>query len=112
MLPMNFHVHGTLVHNCTAYKHHTSQRSRAALKLRTMTIARQPVFAHVALLSATPASNGICDVWHQVFLLDRGRRLGSSFYAFRDHVCKPTQVGRNANAIDRKSTRLNSSHHS
>lgn len=77
----------------TAFKHHTSQRSKAAAKIRSH-------FKYRRGMSATPNSNGICDVWHQMFLLDDGLRLGKSFYAFRNSVCEPRQVGRNVNAIE------------
>ena len=38
----------------------------------------------VWLLTGTPASNGLLDVWSQIFLLDRGERLGKTFTGFRD----------------------------
>jgi len=77
-----------------AYKHHTSQRSKAALKLsRFKNIKRKSV------LTATPTSNGICDLWHLVLLLDGGERLGPLFFNFRSSVCQPEQIGHNANAI-------------
>jgi len=83
----------------TAYKHHTSQRSRAVQKLSLMKTAGKRNFSRRAALSATPISNGICDIWHQVYVLDAGHRLGTSFYAFRNEVSIPKQVGRNVNAI-------------
>lgn len=83
----------------TAFKHHTSQRSRSVQKLVKMKIAKTPIFKYRRAMSATPTSNTVCDIWHQVYLLDEGKRLGPSFYAFRNAVCEPTQVGRNRNAI-------------
>ena len=44
-------------------------------------------------MSGTPATNGITDIWHQVFLLDDGAKLGKSFYHFREVVSTPVQVG-------------------
>jgi hypothetical protein len=90
--PHDYSVEGTLVHNCTAYKHHTSQRSKAALKISKF-------FKYRSCMTGTPNSNTICDVWHQVMLLDGGKRLGSSFYGFRNSVCTPKQIGFNANAV-------------
>lgn len=75
-----------------AYKHHTSQRSRAAAK-----VAKH--FKHRKLLTATPTSNGICDIWHQAYLLDDGKRLGPNFFGFRNSVCIGKQVGSSAHAI-------------
>lgn len=75
-----------------AYKHHTSQRSKAAAKIATF-------FKYRACLTGTPSGNTITDVWHQMMLLDGGKRLGPSFYAFRNAVCTPEQVGRMAQAV-------------
>lgn len=76
----------------TAYKHHTSQRSKAAGYVSRF-------FKHRCCMTGTPNGNTITDVWHQVYLLDGGERLGDSFYKFRDVVCTPKQIGRNTNAI-------------
>ena len=87
--PHNYSVQGTLVHNCTAFKHHTSFRSKALAKIAKY-------FEYRCCMTGTPNGNSITDVWHQVFILDDGQRLGKSFYAFRDSVCSPKQVGPNA----------------
>lgn len=76
----------------SAFKHHTSQRSRALAKIRKY-------FEYRRLMSGTPMSLTICDVWHQAFIVDDGQRLGNSFYAFRNSVCTPKQVGASANAL-------------
>lgn len=81
-----------VVDESPAYKHHTSQRSKAAAK-----IAKH--FVHRCCMTGTPNGNTITDVWHQVQILDGGQRLGFSFYKFRDAVCTPVQVGRMAQAI-------------
>lgn len=81
-----------VVDESTAYKHHTSQRSKAAAK-----IAKH--FKYRCCMTGTPNGNTITDIWHQVQILDGGKRLGFSFYKFRDAVCQPTQVGRSAQAI-------------
>jgi SNF2 family DNA or RNA helicase len=38
----------------------------------------------VYLLSGTPVPNGLEDIWSQIFLLDKGQRLGTSFWKFID----------------------------
>ena len=78
--------HTIIVDESTAFKHRTSQRSKALRKL----IAK---FEYRALLTGTPNPNGLLDLWHQVFLLDDGVRLGGSFWRYRGLVCEPTQVG-------------------
>lgn len=82
-----------IVDESSTYKHHSSQRSRAMAK-----IARY--FKYRRALTGTPNGRSITDVWHQVYLLDDGKRLGTSFYAFRNTVCTPVQKGRNQNAIE------------
>jgi SNF2 family DNA or RNA helicase len=52
------------------------------------------------LLSATPCSRSITDLWHQMMILDGGERLGSSFYKFRAAVCEPEQRGASRDAIE------------
>lgn len=83
----------------TAFKHHTSQRSRAAMRI--FQPAKTKYFTHKSGLSASLTSNGVCDIWHPVALLDGGRRLGPSFYSFRNAVCGPVQVSpHNKDAIE------------
>lgn len=81
-----------VVDESDAFRHHTSQRSKALAK-----IAKN--FKFITLMTGTPNSNSITDVWHQALILDRGQRLGPSFYAFRDAVCVPVQNGPSANHI-------------
>lgn len=75
-----------IVDESTAYKHHTSARSKALARLAAH-------FEYRQLLSATPTSNGVCDIWHQAKILDDGARLGRSFYSFRAAVCTPRPTG-------------------
>lgn len=90
-----------IVDESTAYKHHTSQRSKAVIKLAHMrNTAKKKIFKHRSVLTATPTSNGITDIWNQAYLLDEGERLGPNFYQFRNTVCIPTQVGRSQHAIN------------
>ena len=70
----------------TAFKHHTSKRSRAIAKIVSH-------FDYRRLSTGTPDANGLCDLWHQMYLVDGGKRLGKSFFAFRSAVCTPEQVG-------------------
>jgi SNF2 family DNA or RNA helicase len=86
-------ANGTLIiDESSAFKHRTSARSKAMAK-----IARQ--FKRRRILSGTPSTNSITDVWHQTFILDNGKRLGKSFFGFRSAVCTPTQVGPSPNMI-------------
>jgi SNF2 family DNA or RNA helicase len=75
-----------------AFKHHTSQRSKALAKIKRH-------FARRTIMNGTLTTNGVTDAWHQVHILDDGQRLGKSFYAFRQAVCTPRQVGPATNMV-------------
>lgn len=49
----------------------------------------QPSFKRVIGLTGTPAPNGLIDLWSQVYLLDRGERLGKFITRFREEYFKP-----------------------
>lgn len=82
-----------VIDESTAFKHHTSRRSKAVAKIVKH-------FSYRRLLTGTPNSNGVCDLWHQMYLLDDGQRLGKSFFAFRKATCDPVQKGPVANMIN------------
>lgn len=82
-----------IIDESTSVKHGTSKRSRAVAKIRKY-------FERRRLLTGTPTSNGICDIHHQMYIVDDGKLLGESFFAFRGAVCTPVQVGAHRNAID------------
>ena len=46
--------------------------------------SRLPAIKRVVGLTGTPAPNGIQDLWSQIFLLDRGQRLGRNITAYRE----------------------------
>jgi SNF2 family DNA or RNA helicase len=73
------------VDESTAFKNAKSQRSAALVN-----VAKQIPFRR--LMTGTPNPNSVTDLWHQVFLLDWGERLGK-FFQFRNACCDPTQVG-------------------
>ena len=81
-----------IVDESSAFKHHTSQRSKGLAKISKF-------FDYIRLMSGTPNTNGVCDLWHQVFVLDGGKRLGRSFFGFRSAVCVPEQVGPAASMV-------------
>lgn len=71
-----------IVDESSYFKHHSSKRSKAMKKISGH-------FERKALLTGTPTSRSITDIWHQMLILDGGQRLGRSFVKFRDVVCKP-----------------------
>lgn len=80
-----------VVDESTAFKNRTSQRSKALNKLKRH-------FNKRVLMTGTPNSNTILDIWHQIYILDDGKRLGP-FFGFRNAVCAPKQVGPNPNMV-------------
>lgn len=49
----------------------------------------QPQFKRVVGLTGTPAPNGLIDLWAQMYLLDRGERLGKFITRYRDEYFRP-----------------------
>ena len=49
----------------------------------------QPCFKRVVGLTGTPAPNGLIDLWAQIYLLDRGERLGHFVTHYREEYFKP-----------------------
>jgi SNF2 family DNA or RNA helicase len=49
----------------------------------------QPSFKRVVGLTGTPAPNGLIDLWSQIYLLDRGKRLGKFISHYREDYFKP-----------------------
>jgi SNF2 family DNA or RNA helicase len=81
-----------VVDEVSAFKHHTSNRSKALNHIKHY-------FTYRSVLSGTPNSNTILDVWNPMQILDDGRRLGKQFYGFRASVCAPQQNGKGAQMI-------------
>lgn len=82
-----------IIDEVSACKHHTSARSKAVNKIKKY-------FKYRSVMSGTPNSNTILDIWNPVQILDDGKRLGTQFFGFRSAVCTPTQVGPKANMLD------------
>lgn len=67
-----------VVDESSSFKNHASKRFEV-LKLIQATLHR------VVLLTGTPVPNGLIDLWPQIWLLDRGRRLGQSITFYRNN---------------------------
>lgn len=64
-----------------------TQRAQALAKVSHTQVER------FIQLTGTPASNGLEDLWGQVYYLDAGQRLGRTFSAFRDRWFRPVKAG-------------------
>ena len=81
-----------IVDEATAFKHRTSQRSKALEKIKA-------AFDHRRALTGTPNSRAVTDIWNQIYFLDDGAHLGPNFYAFRNTTQVPKQVGPSVNMV-------------
>jgi SNF2 family DNA or RNA helicase len=61
----------------SSFKNHKSVRFKA-LRAASASVAR------IVLLTGTPAPNSLLDLWGQIYLIDRGERLGRTITDFRD----------------------------
>lgn len=69
-----------VIDELSSFKNHQSKRFKALRKVR-------PFIQRVIGLTGTPAPNGYMDLWSQIYLLDRGERLGKNITAFRRKYC-------------------------
>ena len=65
----------------------SSKRFKAAKRIRRF-------IKKVVLLTGTPSSKGLIDLWAQVYLLDGGARLGPTLSAYRERYFDPDQRSR------------------
>lgn len=72
-----------VVDELSTFKNHQSQRFKALKK-------KLPLMNRFVGLTGTPSPNSMMDLWAQVYLIDRGERLGTSFSRFRERYFKPT----------------------
>jgi len=80
MLPWDMLV----IDESSSFKNPKSQRFKA---LRLV----QPSFLRVVILTGTPVPNGLIDLWPQIYLLDRGERLGKFISNYRSNYFAPGQ---------------------
>ena len=65
-----------VIDELSSFKSNKSQRFKQLRKVR-------PLIKRVIGLTGTPAPNGYMDLWAQIYLLDRGERLGKTITEFR-----------------------------
>lgn len=66
-----------VIDELSSFKSSSAKRFRALRRVR-------PLMKRVIGLTGTPAPNGLLDLWAQVYLLDRGERLGTTIGGYRD----------------------------
>lgn len=70
-----------VIDELSSFKNHSSQRWKALRKVR-------PKIKRMVGLTGTPASNGLMDLWAEVFLIDKGQRLGRFIGKYREAYFK------------------------
>ena len=66
-----------VIDESSSFKNHATKRFKAFKKVL-------PYIDKTILLTGTPTPNGLLDLWSQLFILDRGERLGRTISAFRN----------------------------
>lgn len=77
-----------IIDESEAYKHQSSARSKAARKVCWLSN-----FKYGTLLTGTPWATSVTEMWHQMMLIDNGKRIGNNFYALREVVQIAHQTG-------------------
>ena len=71
-----------VIDELSSFKSSSSKRFRALRRVR-------PMMKRVIGLTGTPAPNSLMDLWPQIYLLDKGERLGKTISAYRDRYFIP-----------------------
>lgn len=71
-----------VIDELSSFKEHKTARFKAVAKVL-------PVTRRVVGLTGTPAPNGLMDLWAEIYLLDRGLRLGRTITQYRNLYFRP-----------------------
>ena len=71
-----------VVDELSSFKSAKSMRFKALRKVR-------PLMKRIVGLTGTPTPNGLLDLWPQIYLLDRGERLGKTLGGYRERYFDP-----------------------
>lgn len=71
-----------VIDELSSFKSSKSQRFRALKKVT-------PLIRRIVGLTGTPTPNGLLDLWPQIYLLDRGQRLGKTISGYRERYFVP-----------------------
>jgi SNF2 family DNA or RNA helicase len=73
-----------VIDELSSFKSNKSRRFKALRKVR-------PLINRIVGLTGTPTPNGLIDLWPQIYLLDRGERLGKTITGYRQEYFDPGQ---------------------
>lgn len=68
----------------------SSFKSNSAKRFKSLRTVR-PLAKRFVGLTGTPAPNGLLDLWPQVYLIDRGERLGKTYTGYKDRYFYPAK---------------------
>ncbi|KUO73446.1 MAG: hypothetical protein APF81_19750 [Desulfosporosinus sp. BRH_c37] len=71
-----------VIDELSSFKSPKAKRFKALRKVR-------PLIYRIVGLTGTPAPNGLLDLWPQIYLLDRGERLGKTLGGYRERYFEP-----------------------
>lgn len=74
-----------VIDELSSFKSASSQRFKALRKVRGR-------IRRIVGLTGTPAPNGLIDLWPQIYLLDKGERLGKTLGAYRSRYFAPDRA--------------------
>jgi len=84
---MNWPFEMVVIDELSSFKSASAKRFKALRKVR-------PLIKRIVGLTGTPAPNGLLDLWSQIYLLDRGERLGKTLGGYRDRYFEPDRRNR------------------
>lgn len=76
-----------IIDESSSFKNHQAKRFKALKAVRSK-------ISRIVLLTGTPTSRGLMDLWTQVYLLDCGKRLGRNITAYREAFFVPDKRNR------------------
>lgn len=71
-----------VIDELSSFKSNQAKRFKALKKVR-------PLIKRIIGLTGTPSPNNLLDLWPQLYLLDRGKRLGKTITGYRDQYFTP-----------------------
>ena len=76
-----------IIDESSSFKNHQAKRFKALKAVRSH-------IDRIVLLTGTPTSRGLMDLWAQIYLLDCGKRLGRNITAYREAFFVPDKRSR------------------
>ena len=81
-----------IIDELSSFKSPSAKRFKKLRKVR-------PYAKRVVGLTGTPAPNGLIDLWSQIYILDKGERLGKTMGAYKDEYFKPGRMDRSRHIV-------------